>query len=866
MDEKEKTKIYKNKGKRQKEKKDKKEKKKKSKAGKIIGRIILVLIFVALIVAGVFVGKIYSIMKNAKLDMSSLVIKYENSVAKDMNGETIAVFSGDENRKIITLSEMSQYVPTAFVAIEDERFEEHSGVDIKRTAAATIKWGLSKVGLGSASYGGSTITQQLVKNLTKEDERSSTRKIKEMARAYYIEQELSKNQILELYLNLIFLGGNNVCGVEVASNYYFSKSASELTLAESAFLAGINHAPNNYNPFVDEEKKADRMNLINNRIKTVLGKMLETEVIKGEQYEAAINEVEQGIVFTKGKIISNNYSYHTDAAVQQIIADLMELHPDWSREYTSLYVKSSGLTIYTTQNTVIQDMMETEFEKTKYQITSRKTKDEDGNYVTSQAAMVIIDHATGYVVGTIGGLGEKTTSFGLNRATQSCRQTGSSMKPLAVLVPGIDTGTITAATVYDDVPTTFGGGSYPVKNYSGIYSGLQTTRYAIETSRNIPMVKAIQQIGVGTSIEYLKKMGISTIDDEKDNYLGISLGGMTNGISPLEMAAAYASIANDGVYIEPTFYTKVVDSQGNTILESKQETRTVMSKAAAYVIKEILTQPVKSGTATNCWISGISVAAKTGTTNDDYDRWLCGFTPYYTASCWYGFDENEDVDYYLSSNPAASLWDGVMTSVHKGFASKYFSSTRPDGVVGVKVCKASGLIPTEECKNDPRGDQTYTEYFVRGTVPKESCSCHVKVKICNETGLLANENACTDITEKVFITRPDVETSSSWQKAKDAEYTLTIKENCTVHVVPVEPEKPEEPDESEKPDNPDETDRPEESDNNEIGNNTTTGNNNDVDTGGNVTDGNNITTGGNVTDGNNITTEGNVTDGNNMTE
>lgn len=824
MDKKEKTKVYK-----KKDKKEKKDKKKNSKARKIIKKVLLVLLFVVLILAGIFVGKVYSIMKNAKLDMSTLVIKYENSVAKDINGETIAVFSGDENRKIVTLSEMSPYLPNAFVAIEDERFEEHSGVDIKRTVAATIKWGLSKVGIGSASYGGSTITQQLVKNLTKEYERSSSRKMKEMARAYYIEQELSKDQILELYLNLILLGGK-AYGVEVASNYYFNKSAVDLTLAESAYLAGINNSPNSYNPFVDEEAKADRMNLINRRVKTVLAKMLELKKITQEEYDAAIAETDAGLAFDKGQILSNKYSYHTDAAVEQVIADLMELHPDWSREYTSLYVKSSGLTIYTTQNTTIQNIMEEEFAKTKYQRTSRKTKDEDGNFVHSQAAMVVIDHTTGYVVGTVGGLGEKTTSFGLNRATQSTRKTGSSMKPLAVLVPGIDTGTITAATTYDDVPTSFG--TYSPRNYSGIYSGLQTVRYAIETSRNIPMVKGLQEIGVKTSIEYLEKMGISTINHEKDNYLGLALGGLTDGISPLEMAAAYATIANDGVYIEPTFYTKVVDSEGNTILEAKQETRTAMSKASAYVIKEILTQPVKSGTATNCRISGMSVAAKTGTSDEDVDRWLCGFTPYYTASCWYGFDMEEEVIY--SGNPAGHLWAAVMQNVHKGFASKYFSETRPDGVVTATVCKVSGMLPTEECKNDPRGDQTYTEYFVRGTVPTETCTCHVKVAICNESGLIANEY-CPEVTEKVFITRPDVETNTAWQKAKDAEYTLTITEHCTAHV------KPEEPKDPEKPDEPGD---------NEIGNNVDDGNNTVVD-GNNTVDSNTVDE--NVVDGNNTT-------------
>ena len=848
MDKKEKTKIYKKKDRK------KKEKKPKSKLRKIISRVFLVLFFTALVVAGIFVGKIYSIMKNAKLDMSTIAIKYENSVAKDINGETIAVFSGDENRKIVTLAEMSPYLPKAFVAIEDERFEEHNGVDIKRTVAATAKWGLSKIGIGSASYGGSTITQQLVKNLTKEDERSSTRKIKEMARAYYIEQELSKDQILEMYLNLIFLGGKTY-GVEIASNYYFNKSAADLTLAECAYLAGINNSPNSYNPFVDEESKDKRMESINNRIKTVLDKMLELGKITEEERNNAYKEVEEGIAFEEGQIISNVYSYHTDAAVEQVIQDLMELHPDWSREYTSLYVKSSGLTIYTTQNTSIQDIMEEEFEKTKYQLTSRETKDEDGNYVTSQSAMVIIDHTNGYVVGTVGGLGEKTTSFGLNRATQSTRQTGSSMKPLAVLVPGIDTGIITAASVFDDVPTRFG--SYNPGNYN-YYKGLETVRYAIETSQNIPMVKAQQQIGLSTTMEYLKKMGITTLNEEKDNYLGLALGGLTNGISPLEMAAAYATIANDGVYIEPTFYTKVVDAEGNTILETKQETRTVMSKSTAYVIKEVLTQPVKSGTASYCWISGISVAAKTGTTDNSKDRWMCGFTPYYTASCWYGFDEAEVINWTLTGNPAGTLWDNVMTPVHSGLASKYFSSTRPDGVVTAKVCKVSGMLAAEDCVNDPRGDQTYTEYFVRGTVPSEKCSCHVKVKICNETGLLANGDCCTDVTEKVFITRPDAETNKSWEKAKDAEYTLTITETCKIHVEPEKPEEPEGDEKLEKPEPPAEPEEPEKPENNEIDNNVVDGNNTVVDTGSNVVE-NNTSTGGEVTEGNN-TPENEVVD------
>ena len=416
------------------------------------------------------------------------------------------------------------------------------------------------------------------------------------------------------------------------------------------------------------------------------------------------------------------------------------------------------------------------FLKEKYLDKSKKNPDK-----TAQAGMVLLDHKTGYVLGVMGGLGEKTTTLGFNRGTQLEKQTGSSMKPLAVVAPGIDKGIITGATVYDDIP--YKG----FKNYNH-FKGLLTIRHAIESSQNIPMLKGIQTIGTEKSLEFLKTLGFKHLDDELDNNISLSLGGLTNGASPLEMAAAYGAIANDGLYVEPTFYTKVTDSDGNIILEPKQETRTVMSKAAAYVVKEILTQPVKSGTAGACYISGMSVAAKTGTTNDDYDRWLCGFTPYYTAATWYGYDENETVTGWGTS-PAAQIWASVMKQAHSGLEGKTFAQSRPDGVTTAKVCRDSGLLPNEHCEKDPRGDRTYTEYFVKGTVPTKTCECHVKVEICKETQLLANE-FCTDKEEKIFITRPNSDTDKSWESAKDAEYMLKIKDNCNKHTEQPDTEAP----------------------------------------------------------------------------
>lgn len=786
--------------------------KKHPKVRKFIKITLLTILLIIIIAAGIIAGKVYGIFKSAKLSMEQIGIKYENTILIDSEGNVIGELTGDENRKVIKLNDMSEYVRKAFVAIEDERFYDHEGVDIKRTASATFKYALSKIGIGKANYGGSTITQQLIKNLTKEDERTAERKIQEMARAHYLEKELSKDQILELYLNLIFLG-DRASGVEVASNYYFSKNAKDLTLIESAFLAGINDGPNYYHPFSEEQGDKDK---IKRRVKVVLDKMYELNSsdskfkdkfsITKEEHDAAIKELEEtGIVFTKGTIANNNYSYHTEAAIKQVKKELRELHPDWTEEYTDLYVKSGGLTIYTTQNTTFQHIMEEEVKKDKYIVKSKYQTDADGNYVTAQTAMVLMNHKNGQVLATVGGIGEKTTTFGWNRATQMTRSSGSSIKPLAVVAPGIDKGIITAATVFDDI--SYSSGQYSTfKNYGFVYKGLITVRYAIAASQNIPMLKGINRIGIQTSMDFLKSAGITTLDDEKDAQMSLTLGGMTNGVTPLEMAGAYSAIANDGVYIEPTFYTKVVDSEGKEVLVSKQEKRTIMSSAAAYVVKEILTEVVRSGAGGYAAIPGISVGVKTGTSQSDVDRWFCGFTPYYTAATWFGFDNDskeavgtkeiegkgpETVVYPGNANPSGKIWDGVMEQIHEGLPAAKFSDTRPNGVTTRQVCKSSGLLATDLCANDPRGNQVYTEYFVKGTEPSTTCTCHVQVEICNDTGLLANEY-CPNKTSKVFITRDPGETGN-WQRAADAEYMLTITETCTEHTKPEEKPPVEEP-------------------------------------------------------------------------
>ena len=728
----------------------------------ILRLILLLIIVVAVIATGIVVGMLYGGWgEQFEITEEELIIGASNSVILDKDGNKLAELSGDANRKIIRLDQMPKNLKNAYVAIEDERFYKHNGVDFKRTGGAILQYVIRR---GSSSFGGSTITQQLVKNITQEDDKKGMagilRKVKEWAKAYQIERMISKDQILELYLNIIFVGGKNNLGVEVGAEYYFNKTASDLSLAECAFLAGINHSPNSYKPFADEPNTET----INKRTKTVLNKMLELGMIEQVEYEDAIQEVDSGLKFQKNESTGTNYSYHTDATIAQVIEDIAR-EKGISSSLASTYVYTSGLTIYSTQDTNIQSKMNEVMVNDSGSYV-RKSKLVDGAY--SQSAMVIIDNETGYVVGVVGGLGEKTESRGLNRATQSARQTGSSIKPLTSLVPGINEGIITAATIYDDSKTEFQNGKYSPKDYN-TPRGLVSIREAIRTSQNIPFVKVVTELTSSKSTDYLQKMGVTTVEKDRDVLAALSIGGFTDGITSLEMAGAYATIENDGVYRTPLFYTKITDSNGNVVMEAKQKTEQVISPQAAYVIKNILQTVVSSGTATYCKISGIDVAAKTGTTNGNYDKWLCGFTNYYTAACWYGFDKNEEVT--GSTNVAGKIWSAVMTKVHSGKASSKF--TQPEGVVTATICRASGKKATSKCTD------TYSEIFVEGTVPEE-CDAHSSsAQICSESGLLATEY-CPNVVTKYYSYTVEKERLGLW-KALDSSSTTSPVDRCTIH-------------------------------------------------------------------------------------
>ncbi len=756
-------------------------------------KIIIVLILLLCVIgAGIVAGMFFGLFgDDFEITKEELKIGAANSVIVDSNGAVIANLSGDEKRKIITLEDMAEYLPKAYVAIEDERYYKHSGVDLKRTAGAIV----NKV-IGKGSYGGSTITQQLVKNITKDKETAGLegifRKVKEWAKAYQVERMISKDQILELYLNILFVGSNNLHGVELGAEYYFNKSAKDLDLAECAFMAGINSSPNAYDPF-DESK--DNTEKIRNKTKTVLNKMKELGYIENqEEYEAAVAKVEAGLPFQKGETAtSSGYSYHTDAVIEQVITQVME-EKEISREVAQNYVYSSGLTIYSTVNADIQARVEEETLKDKYIKPGREKDKETGALKNehTQAAMVIIDHKTGNVLGVSGGLGPKTGA-NLNRGTQALRQPGSSIKPIADIAPALEEKVITAATVYDDVLTDFNG--YQPKNDGHVYRGLINIRDIIAYSQNVPEVKIMKELTPGKSIDYMRNFGVSTLYKEGDDPTkekndegpALAIGGISDGISPLEMAAAYAAIANDGEYIEPTFYTKVVDASGNTVLEPKQERRRVISEQNAYIVKSIMQEPVKKGTATYCAISGMDVAAKTGTTDKSYDRWLCGFTPYYAAACWFGYDKSEEVTGF-GTNPAGQIWDEVMTSIHKGLEKASF--VRPSGIVEQTVCRATGCMATTGCTD------TYKEIFTSDNLPGK-CEGHGSQTICSESGMLATE-FCSQYVETTLGSFGGVvpkEKLQLWKPVNGATSSAKgkIEETCNIHTKPKEEEKPKPP-------------------------------------------------------------------------
>lgn len=742
------------------EKSDRNKKKKKKGKRKIWKIVLLTIMWGIIIMIGLGVGVVYSIFNGAgELPLEKFEINNFTTIVYDKDGNEYARLDTKENRIYVSLSEMSPYLPKAFIAIEDERFEQHIGFDVKRTAAATLKW----LTTGNSDFGGSTITQQLIKKVTNDQGRSWQRKVREIVRAVQLEQKMSKNQIIELYMNIIYLGENSY-GVETAAHTYFNKTAAELSIAECAMIGGLAQAPSSVNPFSNYEKAKARQEL-------VLGKMYELGYITKDEYDTAKAEelaVNKGTTSTS----SSSNSYFVDAVVEAVIDDIHEKYGVDKGEAQRM-VYSNGYKIYTTVDPKIQADMESVYQDEKY------FKLANGKYDPEiQSAMVIIDYSKGNVVGLVGGAGQKTIQRGLNRATQTKRPPGSTMKPLGVYAPALEAGIITAATTFDEVSTTFkvAGSKDWTPGNNGVYRGLIPVRRAISASSNVVAAKVFNKLGASASRNFLLKLGITSLTSSDVGAASLALGGLTVGISPYEHAAAYGTFANGGIYIEPKLYTKVVDRNEETVLEKYSDVRSVMSKQNAYILTSMLQSVVTAGTGSEAALSNMNVAGKTGTTNSSKDRWFAGYTPYYVGSVWVGYDTQKHIS--MSGNPAARIWKAVMSKVHENLENKAF--TKPSGIVSVEVCKDSGMIPTELCKHDRRGDRTTTEYFVSGTQPKEECTMHVEVEVCPDTLKLKNPT-CYNVTSsyKIVCLNKTYETVPN-PKPQDYDYIIPT-EYCTFH-------------------------------------------------------------------------------------
>jgi len=722
----------------------KRTKTKKAKKKKIsFSRVLLLVLFLLVIsLVGVGCGYFVGVVSDLPSWDPSQLEGSETTVIYDKYGHPAAKVFAEENRSPVSLRELPPYLPDAFIAVEDERFYEHFGIDLRaigRAAIANIKGGLG-------TEGGSTITQQLVKNAFLSPEKTLKRKIQEAILAIELERHYSKEEILEFYLNKIYFG-HGAYGVQAAAQLYFGKDAQDLTLAESAMLAGIVRSPNNYNPLSNPELAKKRQEL-------VLDLMAEQGKISPQEAEAAKKEDLK--IQEKSSKNFYQYPYFIDYVISETEKILQQ--QGLSRETAQNMIYRGGLKIHTSLNPRIQKKMEEVFADDSY-----FPPDQQGKKV--QAAMVLIDHHTGEIQALVGGR-DYSQLRAFNRATQAKRQPGSAIKPIVVYAPALEKG-YTTALVLDDVPVTFGKKTF--ENYDHRYRGLIPMRVAVQWSINTYAVKLLHLIGVEYAFNFAKKLGITSLDPVRDKNLSLALGGITYGVSPLEMAGAYSAFANKGVYIAPHTVRKIVDRDGITIYEAHPQRRVVMSEQTAYIMTDLLRTVVSKGTG---WRAQLNrpVAGKTGTTSEDVDAWFVGYTPEFTAAVWMGFDKEARMYNVYGGTYPAKIWKAVMQEATAGLPVRDFP--QPPGIVRATICSKSGLLPNAFC---PKKD-LITEIFVKGTVPTQTCDAHVEAEICAESGKLANPY-CPNKIRAVFLKRPEV---SGKVKPEDASEALPT-EVCSIH-------------------------------------------------------------------------------------
>ena len=850
----------------------------RKKFGVFLGKAILVCLLLLSVVGissgiGIWKGIVDSAPDISAMDVTPTGF---STTVYSQSGEQIATLvASGANRKYVTIDEVPLDLQHAFVAIEDSRFYEHNGIDPK----AIIRAGIAGIMNGfHFNQGGSTITQQLLKNSVLEEvwanESSKLeriqRKLQEQYLAVALEKQVNnKDWILENYMNTINLGSNTL-GVQAAANRYFGKDVSELTLSECAVIAGITKNPYGYNPISHPERNAERRTL-------VLDAMLKENYISQKQYDEAMaddvySRISEHNTYVKSTASSN--SYFVDAMTDQLFDDLVALGYTEAEAYKLIY--QGGLSICTTQDLDIQAVCDEEvnnlenypadpkysfslyFQVQKADGTTKsythqtmlsyyqkqKGSSYNINFSTEEAcyeaiaayeeavleegdtflpdtesititlqpqvALTVIDQRTGEVKALVGGRGEKEGNRILNRGTDTPRQPGSTFKIIGCYAAALDAGGLTLATTQDDAPYTVGTKTY--RNYNDEYGGYTSVRAAIIDSINIVTVKTLEQIGVNLGYQYAESFGFSTLVED-DKNLGLCLGGLTYGVTNLELTAAYAAIANEGVYKEPIFYTVVYDHDGNVLIDktASQESHRVIKDTTAWLLTSAMQDVMTKGSGTSAYFgANMAQAGKSGTTTSNRDAVWAGYTPYYTCTIWGGYDDNAEQKQNQTSYPKR-IWKAVMSRIHENLPYEDF--TKPEGITSLTVCKVSGLLPVEGvCDTDPRGSMLVTEYFdsenfleyeetqqfvldpslntstdtfsagVAGDVAAPSimpyCDVHTSLNICAASGMIAGPFCPQElITPKVFITG-GTEGSTEYELNATPEFMLMT---CPVH-------------------------------------------------------------------------------------
>jgi len=701
--------------------------------GKIFGTIVLTGFLTGLIFLCIFAMYVKNdLSKQVDFSIEGFALD-QTSVIYYQDRETgqwkeLKKLYSSENRVWVGLEDIPLNLRNACIAIEDKRFKEHQGVDWLRSMRAGLDLFMGNKSL----YGASTITQQLIKNLTHDDEVTVRRKLLEIMRALEFENQYSKDDILEWYLNIIPLG-QNCYGVQAAAEVYFGKNVEDLTLAECASLIGITNNPSRYDPYINPERNKARQ-------ETILYEMLDQGFISENMYNRALEE-ELVLVNRSGKNDSgNHFTYFEDQVINEVVYDLME-KTGYEYSVTLKMLQTGGYKIYCTIDPEVQaevDRVYQNLEKIPETASSQQL----------ESAIVITDNATGDVVAMAGGVGEKSGSLILNRATQSYLQPGSIIKPITVFAPALEQGLITPATVYDDTPYQFTDTAAWPKNSDDTYRGLTSVNDAMAYSLNTVAVKLVAEMGEELCFNFAQdRFGLNLLEERitsngsvlTDKDLGaLALGGLNSGVTVKNMTEAYTAFASDGLYREARTYTRVLDANDKVILDNTQEANQAISEKTAWYSTYMMMNTVSYGTGMGAELDRVSVAGKTGTTSSDKDKWFAGYTPYYTAVVWCGYDSPEEIILTDSvENPAVYLWHAVMEGVHGELSGAAFQ--KPTEVVTASYCRDSGKLTTEACLKDPRGDRTISGELYLDDVPTETCDVHWMVEMCGESDHLANE-------------------------------------------------------------------------------------------------------------------------------